>query len=1197
MKFRFAIYQHRAKGLLHWTTLGLGPHTHTCSGRTRQKLEQTFASEMAKRLQKLGPSALAHLQTRWGWELVHAHLELSMRADGRKLRQSGQFPLVLEPRWLNPNERIEVAYHPHRQDDWFIRRTDLSLEEQARAAFQHLWRSLSQDDLLKLTATGGEQLTTVTVSASIESLLDQLPDPEADPWADLERDLNPSKKKKKKKSGKRGLKALPDLGADLTVAASSDSAPQGMPRQPYSNQLKMLMGGAQRRSLLLVGPPGVGKRTLIRMWVQDLLVADGFDAHQDTERVQHVWQLSGKRMIAGMSYRGDWEQRCTELLQDAKKRHVILYIDDIHSFGRLGQSRESTRSFSSFFKAAVASGEVSFIGACTFEQLKRLEEDDHGFSTAFTHLTIQPTSTSDTLRMMLHEARSLELAHHVAFHPLSLRATLALGDTLISNSAQPGKALNLLRQLAKQSAGSGAEDVKLITADDVIQALSSRTGLPSGLIDPAVPLKLEQVMELLQTQVMGQHEAIRAGAEVIVKIKARMTDPGRPYSVLLFSGPTGTGKTELAKALAALLYGSAERLVRFDMSELNHPYAVSRLIGDRYQPQGQLTERVRAQPFCVLLFDEVEKAHPAVLNLLLQVFEDGRLSDAQGEVSHFNHTLIVMTSNLGATAQQPIGLGARPHEEARLNVLRAIQRFFSPELFNRIDQVLCFNALDTASAMQIAARQLERLLSRHGLVDRRAFVQALPGVIEHIIRHGFHAEDGARRINRYIEQHVGRLLTAHIAQHPDGHLQQLRLFERADRLGLQARILQESPPTVSDFSLSSLLDMSAAQLRASIPDALSFLDKLRLSDDLAHLIEALRVHLQRLNLGDATHAEPAYNLDTLRQRILNLYDHLQRLQDTPQDEESLQDQGELHEILEAKTFKIRSKNWRHIRIRHRLDHRTMQPEATSRAAFQPQNLFSSLAEVHGLQRALSTIHDPSQHVIFLELLSVAQRPYRDLHTPTHDTLSLFNLLLSTYARSGVEAAALLLDSGERVETTAQHRSLASALSAQGLPLLDEPALHANLAVLKIVGLNALPQLLADHGCHVFEPLNSPPQVVRVRVWSADASAPSSHITAHLRDRIALADALRTCDDALLPDLPDPDALLPAIRILRADALPPSITAPIPSLIIEDFALSHSEHVHHRSFFAVMNHLWLLHSSATPLPTPSPSPQAPLLYTP
>lgn len=276
MKFRLAIYQHRAQGLMHWTTLGLGPHTHTTSARTRQKLQQVFSAEMGKLLRKLKPGELDHFQTRWGWDLKHTHLELTIRANGKKIRASGQFPLVFEPRWLSEDERIELVYHPRDQKNWFVLRPDLTLEEQARAFFQHVWKDKAEDDLISLMCKGGDSLTTLALSAKPETLLDTLPDVDDDPWKDLEIDLDKGKNKKKKKK-KKGLKLLPELATDLTQRAIHGGLVSGMPRQPYSDQIQMLVGGKQRRSVVLVGPPGVGKRTLLYIWIHKLLEQDGFE--------------------------------------------------------------------------------------------------------------------------------------------------------------------------------------------------------------------------------------------------------------------------------------------------------------------------------------------------------------------------------------------------------------------------------------------------------------------------------------------------------------------------------------------------------------------------------------------------------------------------------------------------------------------------------------------------------------------------------------------------------------------------------------------------------------------------------------------------------------------------------------------------------------------------------------------------------
>jgi ATP-dependent Clp protease ATP-binding subunit ClpA/ATP-dependent Clp protease ATP-binding subunit ClpC len=1120
-----------ADGRQEWTTLGLGPHTISRKGVSELKLQQALIGDLKQLVRKLEPEELELLALRTGLRLERLRLDLTLRGEGGKRKLTGLFPVILEPRWFNREARLQLCYHPARQRDWFPLEGEAELEERAALYFSRAWESLAETEIHELQTGGKDRLRVLSFSAEHRTVLDKLPKRKGGLWDDLR--VDPFKKGEAKAAG-GGLKLLRELGIDLTQRASELSLALGMPRSPYREQLQLLLGGEGRRSTIVVGPPQVGKTTLIHTLVADRLDADGYWAHRNLDRVCHVFSLSGQRIIAGMSYVGDWEQRCMELLEETAGKAVVLAIEDVAAWGRLGRSRESDRNLAELFRGPLARGEVTMIGECNPEQLARLEDDAPSFAAQFSRVHVAETSASETLRMLIAEARSLELSHDVAFDPLLWRHLIELAGSLLSASAFPGKALELLRELDRtarrgQPAASGGARVQ-VGSDELLELLSQRTGLPEALLRLDAELDPEEVRLDFARQVMGQQEAVAAARDLVLRLRTGLTEPRRPCAVYLFTGPTGTGKTELAKCIAEYLYGDASRLVRLDMGEYSDGGAPGRLAGDLFQPRGILTDQLMQQPFCVLLLDEVEKAHASVLHLMLQIFDEGRLTDAAGNTADFSHAVVILTSNLGSKLAPPAGF-AESADAVADDALRAVREFFPPELYNRIDRVLRFRPLDREAARLIAQKELAALLGRRGLSDRNIFVYPSGRVLDRVVAGGFDPLLGARPLKRFLEREVGTLLAEHVSASPGTLMQIVRLHtdERAPGGGfrLHAETLAEAQPVASELPLEPLLGLPVRELRALLPGALDFLDGLLESDRLAELGERLSFHLgEHARGGEASgaHAETLYNLESMRSQLRGL-------------------RGKI--------------GYYHGREGQRTDRRA---------------LLQALAEAQFLRRALETVEDPGQHAIFIELLhlGLARRQQRF----GEPGAALMTALTSTYLEQRV-----MLEGWALRDADGGIREGAGKLETSVLEKRPEQL------VLRLIGLGALDFFGGENGCHVWRSLGHGSDVLRVRVWSDDgARSPRAVIESHRAALAAFEEALEAGEP--LPE--NPERLLPLTREYRFDPPAPRCKRACPTgckqvregtpLEIADYALGYATTLRVRRLGEGLPHLWLLRMS-------------------
>ncbi|WP_055552445.1 ATP-dependent Clp protease ATP-binding subunit [Streptomyces sp. NBRC 110028] len=623
----------------------------------------------------------------------------------------------------------------------------------------------------------------------------------------------------------RATPTLDRYGRDLTDLAREGRVDPVIGRDEEIEQSIEVLARRGKNNPVLIGEAGVGKTAVVEGLAQRIADADV----PDILLGRHVIQLDFAGIVAGTRYRGDFEQRLTAIIDEirAHSDELIIFIDELHTVvGAGGGSEGGTMDASNLLKPALARGELHVMGASTLQEYRRYIEKDAALARRFQPIMVpEPTPTAAV--SILQGLRDRHEAHHqVRYTDEALLAAVELADRYLADRFLPDKAIDLMDQAgarvrlrssargtdlralereleqltrdkdqavasesyeratalrdriaelgARISEGSGTQfhgsRVSEVTVEDIADIVSRQTGIPVSSLTQEERERLLGLEEHLHKRVIGQEEAVAAVADAVLRSRAGLADPHRPSGSFLFLGPTGVGKTELARALAEALFGSEDRMVRLDMSEYQEKHTVSRLVGAPpgyvgHEEAGQLTEAVRRQPYALLLMDEVEKAHADVFNILLQVLDDGRLTDAQGRTIDFKNTVIVMTSNLGSEAitgrGAVLGFGGGDAEadeaSRRERVLRPLREHFRPEFLNRIDEIVIFRRLADEQLRQITDVLLEETRRRMRAQDIP--VDFTPAAVDWLARHGHQPEYGARPLRRTIQREVDNPLS------------------------------------------------------------------------------------------------------------------------------------------------------------------------------------------------------------------------------------------------------------------------------------------------------------------------------------------------------------------------------------------------------------------------------------------------------
>ncbi|WP_280482600.1 ATP-dependent Clp protease ATP-binding subunit [Nocardia cyriacigeorgica] len=602
---------------------------------------------------------------------------------------------------------------------------------------------------------------------------------------------------------------LDEYGRDLTAEARAGKVDPVVGRAEEIEQTVEILSRRRKNNPVLIGDPGVGKTAIVEGLAQRIVNGDVPSTLAD----RRVVALDVGSLVAGSKYRGEFEERLTKILDEVRAHsdELVVFIDELHTIVGAGSGSEGSMDAGNLLKPALARGELHAIGATTIDEYRRHIEKDAALERRFQPVMVSEPSVADTIEILRGLADVYEEHHQVHYTDESLIAAAELSDRYLTDRFMPDKAIDMIDQAGarvrlrtrtpdpdvrereeevarlrrEKDAAVAAEDYEKakelkseiavaeeqlgdaghaeepqVTVTDIAEVISRQTGIPVSELTTEERQRLLGLEDVLHKRVIGQDEAIVAVAEAVRRARAGLKDPNRPIGSFLFLGPTGVGKTELAKALAEAVFGDEDRLIRFDMSEFQEKHTVSRLVGAPpgyvgYDDAAQLTDKVRRQPYSVILFDEIEKAHPDVFNVLLQLLDDGRVTDSKGRTVDFKNTIVIMTSNIGSDLILSAPDGDLDAITPTLN--ERLRSHFRPEFLNRIDDTIVFHRLDQTQIHRIVDLVLDG--TRRLLHAQDIDLDVTEPAVDWLAEHGYQPEFGARPLRRTVQKEVDNKLS------------------------------------------------------------------------------------------------------------------------------------------------------------------------------------------------------------------------------------------------------------------------------------------------------------------------------------------------------------------------------------------------------------------------------------------------------
>ena len=562
---------------------------------------------------------------------------------------------------------------------------------------------------------------------------------------------------KENKKSTTGTPALDKYGKDLTAQARNSELDPVVGRQVEIERVIQILSRRKKNNPILIGEPGVGKSAIVEGLA--LRIESG---EAPTLQGRRIVSLDIASMVAGTTYRGQFEERMKTVINELHKHpEIILFVDEIHTIMGAGNAQGSLDA-ANILKPALARGEVQCVGATTINEYRKTIEKDGALERRFQKVQVQPTSPEETYAALTRLSEVYGTFHKVQYTEEALHACVKLTDRYISDRFFPDKAIDAMDEAGayKRQTTTETDSTPLITEADIAFVVSRMSGVPVQRVAQTETQQLRQMTTVLQQRVIGQDKAIETIVKAIQRSRMGLRDPKKPIGTFFLLGPTGVGKTHLAQCLAEEMFGNRDAIIRFDMSEYIEKHTVSLLVGAppgyvAHEEGGKLTEAVRRKPYSIVLFDEIEKAHPDIFNVLLQVMDEGRLTDRQGHIVDFKNTIIIMTSNVGTRQLSEFGSGIGfdtgeiDDKLSERTLTKALNRTFPPEFVNRLDNIVVFNPLNRESLAQILSLELYPLKLRLEVMGYE--LEVTEETKEKLLKESLNRKFGARPLKRAIQ--------------------------------------------------------------------------------------------------------------------------------------------------------------------------------------------------------------------------------------------------------------------------------------------------------------------------------------------------------------------------------------------------------------------------------------------------------------